>query len=210
MEETLKTGTTTLAIKCVDGIVTAADKRATAGSLIVQRDIEKVFPLNERLVVTIAGSVSDIQLLVKYFKAELKINSLRIGRLLTVKEAANLLASYVYSGIRSMGSVTHFLLSGTDEQGYHVYDIFPDGSLSYIHEFVCSGSGSVFAMGLLEGDYQKELTVQQAIPLAKKAMNSALVRDASSGNGAIIYSLSKDGIKKEADITVHTGINFKE
>ncbi|MBW2987547.1 proteasome subunit beta, partial [Candidatus Woesearchaeota archaeon] len=34
----LKTGTTTVGIKCSDGVVLAADMRATAGGMVVQKD----------------------------------------------------------------------------------------------------------------------------------------------------------------------------
>lgn len=206
----MKTGTTTLAIMCKDGIVTAADKRATAGHMVVNRDIEKVIVVNERLVMTIAGSVSDIQLLSKYIKAELRIHSLRIGRMSTVKEAANLLSSLVYSGIRNyFPAITHFVLSGKDEQGYHIYDIFPDGSISDIKDFVSSGSGSIFALGLLEGNYHTDIDIKQGIELAKQAMNSALVRDSASGNGADIYTVDENGITKAESIIINTGIPRK-
>ena len=42
MEEQLKTGTTTVGIKCKDGVVLAADMRATAGHMIVDKRAEKV------------------------------------------------------------------------------------------------------------------------------------------------------------------------
>ena len=42
METTLKTGTTTLGIVCKDGLVLAADRRATAGHMIVDKKAEKL------------------------------------------------------------------------------------------------------------------------------------------------------------------------
>ena len=71
--ERLKTGTTTLGLVCKDGLVLAADKRATAGNLIVDKDTNKVIPLLDKFAVTIAGSVSDIQYLIKILKAELNL-----------------------------------------------------------------------------------------------------------------------------------------
>jgi proteasome beta subunit len=40
--ETLKTGTTTIGMKFKDGVLIAADKRATAGNLIVDKKAHKV------------------------------------------------------------------------------------------------------------------------------------------------------------------------
>ena len=42
MVEELKTGTTTVGIVCKDGLVLAADKRATAGNLIVDKKTRKI------------------------------------------------------------------------------------------------------------------------------------------------------------------------
>ena len=60
MTEQLKTGTTTLAIVCKDGIVIAADKRMTSGTHIFAEGVEKVIPIDERNVLTIAGEVLQV------------------------------------------------------------------------------------------------------------------------------------------------------
>ena len=39
----LKTGTTTVGIVCKDGIVLAADRRVTAGTLIANKKFTKIF-----------------------------------------------------------------------------------------------------------------------------------------------------------------------
>src|SRR3989344_3998306 len=96
----IKTGTTTLGIVCKDGIVLAADKRATAGYLLVSKKEEKIIQISDNLVVTTAGVVSDVQLLIKIIKAQLKLDEIRTGRTVSVKEAANLLGGLVYSNIR--------------------------------------------------------------------------------------------------------------
>ncbi|MDO8660403.1 MAG: proteasome subunit beta, partial [Candidatus Woesearchaeota archaeon] len=132
-QEMIKTGTTTIGIVCKDGIVLAADKRVTAGNLIANRRFHKVFPINENMAVTVAGLVSDAQLISKLIKAELKLKDLQTNRTSTVKEAANLLAGMLYSNIRKMSmvqSVVGFLLGGKDETGFHLYDLGIDGSTS--------------------------------------------------------------------------------
>ena len=68
MEEQLKTGTTTVGIVCKDGIVLAADKRATAGTMIVDKRADKVHIINDDFAVTWAGTVSDAQLVTKLVK----------------------------------------------------------------------------------------------------------------------------------------------
>jgi proteasome beta subunit len=195
-KDVLKTGTTTVGIKCKDGLILAADKRATAGNLIADKKTKKVYLINKFMAMTVAGSVSDIQLLAKLVKAELKLKDYRVGRPSNVKEAANLLSGMVYNNIRKMSmmpGISHFLFGGYDKQGFSLYDIFPDGSLTEIDDFVASGSGSVFAYGVLETLYEEDMSSEDAIKLAIKAVNAALQRDTGSGNGIDIIKITKEG-----------------
>ena len=122
LKKQMKTGTTTVGLVCKDGIVLAADMRATAGSLIVGKKTEKIQPITDDMAVTMAGTVSDAQLLIKLIKAELKLREIRTGRKQMVKEAANLLGGLVYTNIRRMSmipGISHFLLGGKDEKGFY-------------------------------------------------------------------------------------------
>ncbi len=196
-EHMLKTGTTTVGILCKDCVVLAADKRATAGHLIADKHVNKVLKINERLALTISGSVSDIQLLVKVLKAELKIKELRYGRIPVVKEAANLLAGMQYRQIRSVHGIGHFLIGGFDESP-KLFDIYADGSVMDAKEggFVASGSGSTFAYGLMEDSYKKDMTEKEGVELAERAVHTALKRDSASGQGVDVFVINKDGIKQ--------------
>jgi len=209
-ENQLKTGTTTVGIKCIDGIVLAADTRATAGRMIVDKTAKKIYRVLNNMATTIAGSVSDVQLIIKLFTAELSLKELKTYRQATVKEGGNLLAGMAYQNIRRMSmmpGVAHFILGGFDDNAkrhYHLYDIFPDGSLTEIKDYVSSGSGSVFAYGVLESSYKKEITTTEAVELAKNAVNTALQRDSASGNGIDIMVINKDGIHRIPSLRVNT------
>lgn len=194
----MKTGTTTLGIVCKDGIVLAADRRATSGNYIMDKDIQKVFEITPHIAITTAGSVSDIQLLLKLIKAELRLKSIRNDREISVKEAANLLAGLVFDNIRRsymVPAVSQFLLAGADSTGFYLYDIFPDGSLTQKKDYTSSGSGSVMVFGVLETMYDPNVTMEKAVDLALKAENAAMQRDSASGNGIDVITITKDGIK---------------
>lgn len=199
MEQQLKTGTTTVGIKCKDGVILAADKRATAGNMIVDKRADKVHIISDDFAVTIAGTVSDAQLLIKLVRAELKLKEVRTNKKPNTKEAANLLGGLLYSGIRRpsmMPSIAHFLLGGKDSSGVYLYDLFPDGSVTKIKDYVSSGSGSVFAYGVLETQYKPEMTTEEAAELALKAINTALQRDSCSGNGIDVVAVKANEIKR--------------
>ena len=195
----LSTGTTTLGIVCKDGLILAADKRATSGYLISYKKFEKIMNITDTIAVTVAGTVSDVQLLTRYLKAELKLKTIKTGREATVKEAANLLSTFVYNNIRRMSMVpgiSHFIIGGTDNDGLHLYDLSPDGSIVPIDDYVSSGSGSVMAYGVLETLFKPALSVDEGVKLAAKSINAAVQRDIASGNGIDIITITKEGVKK--------------
>lgn len=200
-----KTGTTTIGIVCSDGIVLAADKRATSGGMIADRETEKVFPLVGDIVVTIAGVVSEIQRAIKFARAELKLLEVRTNRKVTVKDSANLLNSMAYTSVRQLGEwgVTGFLVGGRDINGFSLYEVGADGTLKKHDKFTADGSGMIFALPTLELSYKKGMSVQEGVKLAVSAIDQAQLRDTSSGNGFDVYTITEAGLKKVAskDIT---------
>lgn len=198
-QELVKTGTTTIGIKCRDGIVLAADKRATAGHFIADKRAEKLHQIDDGIALTIAGLVSDAQLLTKLVRAEIKLKKVRTTTEVSVKEVTNLLASMTYSNIRRMSMVqgiVGFLVGGVDSKGFSLYEIGIDGSISETPDFVADGSGSVFAYGVLETLYKKDISVEEGVQLALKGVNAALQRDSATGNGVDVMTITKDGVKR--------------
>ena len=198
-DKELKTGTTTIGIVCKDGLILAADKRATSGYLISYKKFDKIITITDNIAVTVAGTVSDVQLLTKYLKAELRLKDIRTGRETSVKEASSLLANFVYNNIRKLSlipGISHFIIGGRDSNGFHLYDLSPDGSIVEVDDYISSGSGSVIAFGVLETLFKKGLSVDEGVKLAAKGINAAVQRDIASGNGIDIITITKEGIKK--------------
>ena len=197
-EKLVKTGTTTVGIVCSDGIVLAADKRSSAGYLVANRKQTKLVKIADNMAVTQAGLVSDAQLLSKVIKAEIKLKDIQTGRKTTVKETANLLAGLLYQNIRRMSMVpgiVGFILGGFDEEGPGLYELGVDGSVTKFDEFASDGSGSVFAIGVLETLYQPGISVDDGIKLVVKAINASLKRDLATGNGIDVLKITKDGVQ---------------
>jgi proteasome beta subunit len=207
--QTLKTGTTTIGIVCKDGIILAADKRATAGYMVAEKKMDKIFPLDDAIGITTAGSVSEVQLLLKLMKAQIKLTKMRAKKGLTVKEVTNLLATYVYTNIRRPSmilAITGFLVAGKDSSGFSLYEVGIDGSVIKAQDYRTDGSGSVFALGVLENEYKQDISVQQGIELALHAINASLKRDAATGNGIDIVTITNEGYKKVMEKEINTGI----
>lgn len=199
-----KTGTTTLGIVCKDGIVVAADKRASFGSdqgvtYIAGRDQQKIQELTPEIIVTTAGTVSDTRRIIKIARAELKLKELRSKSKPTVENAANLFSNIAYQSIRSpsmIPSITHFLMAGYDDKGIYLYNIFPDGFLEKINNYTVSGSGMMHVNPILDSDYDEKISVDEGIKLAKKCIVASMGRDPGTGAGMDIYVVKKGDVKQ--------------
>lgn len=202
----VKTGTTTVGIICKDGVVLAADKRASAGYQVADKEAKKLHQVADNIAVTIAGLVSDAQLLVKLIRAEVKLHEIQNLRKVKVSEAANLLAGIQYRNIRNpsmVPGIVGFLLGGYDGEP-RLYDIGVDGSISERKEYYSDGSGSSYALGVLESQYKKDLSLQQGVDLAVKAISASLQRDIATGNGIAVLTINKDGVQKALDKRIDT------
>ncbi|HLC32730.1 MAG TPA: proteasome subunit beta [Candidatus Nanoarchaeia archaeon] len=195
-EAQVQKGTTTVGIVCKDAVILAADKRATAG-FVVNKRTQKVHKINERMGVTMAGLVSDAQLLVKLIRAEVKLKDLQTLRKTNVRESANLLAGMLYNNLRKpsmVAGIVSFLMAGNDEEGSHLYDLGIDGSITEVDDYASDGSGSIFALGVLEAMYKKGLSADEGVKLAVKAISAAMQRDVNSGNGIDVWVFDLHGI----------------
>ncbi|MDP1729413.1 MAG: proteasome subunit beta [archaeon] len=200
----LKTGTSILGIVCKEGVVMAADRRVTAGNLIVNKNFKKVIKINDYLVISWTGSVADAQMISKILPAELRLKELRSKQRPTVKDAANIVANLAYKGIRQPTMIPFIagtLVAGFNEDGStELYSIEPAGSIMRVEEYDANfSSGMPFILGLLERQYKKDLSVKEGVELAIESLKSSTQRDNASGNGMDVFTITKDGIHKAVD-----------
>ena len=203
----LKTGTTTVVVKGKDCVVLAGDMRMTRGYEISEKNVEKVLIINDYIAMTIAGTVSTVQMVEKYLRSEIKMRELRTGRKPNVKEVASMVRTWLYHSIRGGGifaGLAAFMLGGYDKYGPAAYNLGFDGTLYEIELFQSDGSGSSYALGMLESNYKKDLSDDEAVKLAANAVEAAYQRDIASGNGLNVVMINKDGAQKVLTKTVDT------
>ena len=196
----LETGTSLVGVVCKDGIVMGGDRRVTAGGRIVMsKDTQKVKQINDYLVASWTGNAADALLSEKIIAAELKLKELRTKSRPTVEEAANLIGMMVYRNIRTpsmIPSIVGILVAGFNEDGMtELYTIEPAGGVYKVNDYDANfSSGMPYILGLLEGEYNKDISVEEGVKLAEKALKASTQRDTASGNGIDIFTITKDGI----------------
>ncbi len=200
-QERLKTGTTTVGIVCKDGVVLAAEKKSTMGYLIASKESQKIYQLDDSIAMTIAGSSGDAQTLVRYMKAELKLFSVQNQRKITVKGAATLLANILQGGRSAIEPYyVQLILAGVDAKGPVIYSLDAIGGHDEERKFFSTGSGSPYALGVLEDSYKDNLSVDDGAKLAVRAIKAAVERDiGSGGKGINVTMITSKGTKKLSD-----------
>ncbi len=186
----LKTGTTTVGVTTKDSVVLASDSRATMGYFIANKTAKKIFKIDDHIGATIAGSVADAQTIMDILKAETKLYRLKNGKPMKIKSVARLLSNILFNA-RVYPYMLQTIVGGIDETGPHVYSLDPLGSVMP-ETFVSTGSGSPVAYGVLESEYREDLTTDEAVEIAVKAVHSALERDAATGNTIHAVIITKD------------------
>lgn len=187
-------GTTTLAFIFDGGVIVAVDSRASQGSYLSSQTVKKVLVINQHLVGTMAGGAADCQFWERNLGRQCRLYELSEGRRITVRSASRLLANTTFS-YRGMGLSMGTMIAGWDRAGPGLYYVDSDGQRTRGQRFSV-GSGSLYAYGVLDEGYRPDMTVDQAVALAKRAIFHATSRDAASGGTVQVYHITEDGWTK--------------
>ena len=183
-------GTTIVAIRYADGVVMAGDRRATAGSHIASRRIEKVFPADDYSGVAIAGAAGPAVELVKLFQVQLEHYEKIEGELLSLEGKANQLAGLVRANLPAamQGFVVVPLFAGFDERRGRgrVFSYDATGGKYEEIDFQATGSGGVHARNWIKASWREDMTREEAVDLALRALFEAADEDSATGGPDLV------------------------
>ena len=186
-------GTTVLAIKSVDGVVIAGDRRATEGYQVAARRMEKVFKTDSHSAMAIAGAAGPCVEMAKLFGIELEHYEKLDGVPLSCEGKANRLGHMVKANLPMVmqGLIVIPLFVGFDlklQQGrIFKYDV--TGGRYEETEYHSIGSGGKDARVTIKERYQRSLPEHDAIHLALQALFSAAEEDVGTGGPDLIRGI---------------------
>jgi proteasome beta subunit len=199
--------TTIVAAVCDHGVVLAGDRRATAGSMIAKRDVEKVFRSDEFSAMGYAGTGSVGIEFVRLFQVELEHYEKMEGRSLSLEGKANRLAWMVRGNLAAamQGLVVVPLFVGYDEDSGHgrIFSYDVAGGPYEEQRFYSIGSGSLFARGALKKLYVDDMPVRDAVLACVQALYDAADDDSATGGPdltrrifPVVATITADGYRK--------------
>ncbi len=178
-------GTTVLALTYREGVLIAGDRRATEGFQIAANRMDKVFQTDAYSAMAIAGAAGPCVEMAKLFRIELEHYEKLDGQPLTCEGKANRLGYMVKANFPLVlqGLVVIPLFVGYDlkrEVGrLFKYDI--TGGRYEDTDFHAIGSGGKDAKLILKEHFQKELSEEQAVRVALRALLNAAEEDVGTG-----------------------------
>jgi proteasome beta subunit len=187
-------GATAIGITCGDGIVLAAEKRVSYGNFVVNKNTKKVFAITHNVAAACAGMVADMQVLVRQVTALSRIRKLEIRRDVATNSIAKLMSVIMFER-RYFPLLTQVVVGGTDPSP-QIYTLDPLGSL-LPDDYAAVGTGAEMALGVLDSEYIKGISIEVARNLAVKAIKSSIQRDSASGDGIDLVIITDKGIQED-------------
>lgn len=193
-KEVTKTGTTTLGMIIKDGVVIATETRATMGTLIAHKQTKKLYKIDDHLALATAGLVGDLQILARYLNAEANLYRLKRDVKMPVKSAATLMSN-ILNQRKFFPYYVQLILGGFDNTGGHIYSLDAAGG-AIPDKYTAGGSGSPYVYGVLEDNFIENMSSDEGVDLAIRAISAAKARDAASGGDINVAVITKDGFRE--------------
>ncbi|MGI8418870.1 MAG: proteasome subunit beta [Nakamurella sp.] len=210
-------GTNVVALTCADGVVMAGDRRATMGTVIAQRDIEKVFVADSHTAIGIAGTAGLAIEIVRMFRLELEHYEKIEGERLSLDGKANRLAAMIRGnlGAALQGLAVIPLLAGYDlniadpTRAGRIYSYDVTGGRFEEHDYYGVGSGSMFARSALKKRFVPGSPAAAAVRAAIEALYDAADDDSATGGPdlarkifPVVVAVGADGAVRWTDDAV--------
>lgn len=203
-EKTVRLGSASIGINCNEGVVIIADK-GIKDKLIVQESADKVHEIDEHIMASAAGILSDARILINQtriiaqqhrvtYDSEIEVESV-------IREISDIQQQYTQNpGIRPFGVALMIAGKSGNETKLYTSDITGN---YFEYNAVAIGENDEKLKEELRKEYKKELTVEQSIKLGLDIFKKILGNDYDIKRFNIAYIKNKEGklVKlKEEDI----------
>jgi len=189
-------GATAVGITFDGGVVFVSEKRIAFGNFLVSKSTKKTFEITPKVGATCAGLVADMQILSLQIAALAKIRKMELKRDVPPNSVAKMMSNMMYER-RYFPLLTQVIVGGVVDKPV-LYTLDPLGSV-LPDEYTAVGTGAEMALDVLDPQFKQNLTEEEAVDLAKKAVRSASLRDSASGDGLDIMIITEAGIKESTD-----------
>lgn len=177
-----------------DCVGIASDNRLGIQYETVSMDFKKVFKMNDKLFVGLAGLATDVQTLDQLLRFRMNLYELREERTMSPQVFTNLLSNMLYEK-RFGPYFTEPVIAGLDEKGQpHLATMDLIGAISSAKDFVVAGTCEGNLYGMCETLYKPDMDQETLFETLAQALLASVDRDALSGWGGVVHIITKEGV----------------
>jgi proteasome alpha subunit len=174
-KKTVRQGSTAIGMVCKDGILFVTDKRIV-DSLVVSESVEKIYQIDDHVMATASGILSDARVLVE--RAQIRAQQHRItfgspiDTLSIVKDICNLKQICTQSGgLRPFGVA--ILVAGIEDSTPRLFETDPTG-IYFEYRAAVIGEGEEEVENILKKEYEKNMSLLDGLALCLRALKKVL------------------------------------
>lgn len=199
-EKAVRLGSSSIGIVCVDGVLILADRR-TEDKLIVQKSINKIHEIDEHIIGSVAGILSDARVLIE--RAQLISQQHRvtydspIEPESVIKDISNVKQQFTqYGGARPFG--VSLMLAGVNGKKPELFTSDITGSyISYYANAIGESDDKIREK--LREKYRHDLTIKKSAKLALEIFEEVKGKDFNIDKFELAYIKTEEGKLKRLE-----------
>lgn len=185
------TGTTIVGCRFKNGVMIAADTRATTGPIVADKNCKKLHQIAPKIWCAGAGTAADTEMVTQLISSNLELHSMYMNREPRVVSAMQMLKQHLFKYQGYVGA--YLIVAGVDPTGPHLCSVQAHGSTD-VGYYMSLGSGSLAAIAVLERDWKKDMSKEEAMKLCANAIQAGIFNDLGSGSNVdmCVMEMGKD------------------
>jgi proteasome alpha subunit len=177
-EKTVRLGSSSIGLVCKDGVVIVADRRVR-DKLIAPESANKIYEIDEHIVATAAGILSDARILIEQAQVLAQQNRVTYGSAIEPISIIRMIADRKqlftqYGGARPFGVA--ILLGGVNKEKAYLYTSDVTGNF-FAYKANAIGENDEKIKETLRKDFNEEMTIEEGIKFALKIFKDMLEKN---------------------------------
>ncbi len=174
-EKTVRLGTASIGVNCADGVVIIAD-RGKKDNLIVGKSADKIYEIDNHIMVSAAGIISDARILVNNLRIFAQQHRVTYDSPIdvesTIREVSDIQQQYTqHPGVRPFGVA--LIVAGVDNGGARLYTSDITGNY-FEYSAIAIGQNDEKIKEILRKEYKKGMKMDEAIKMCLKIFKKIL------------------------------------
>lgn len=171
----------------------ASDRRFGAQQQTIAFDMERVFKMNNRVLLGLSGLATDVATVHEELKMKTDLYKLREDRDIKPRTFDSLVSNYLYAK-RFGPYFVEPLIAGLDGENFEPFISGQDllGCPVSTNDFVVVGTADNSLYGTCETFFKPNLGPEELYEVMAQCLIQATDRDCLSGNGGVVFILTPD------------------